>query len=84
MAHPFCSGRPHNQLIILTAKRCTGQTIQIARLNRNLLQKSCQLVLTMGDERQVSLSLNTMSAMPSCKCWGWGVSRKDHGTCKFI
>lgn len=63
MTQPFCSGRLQNQLTTLMTKICTSQTIQIARLDRELLQKCCQLVLTMEDKRQVPSSLNRVSAM---------------------
>lgn len=71
---PFCCRRPHNQLTILTTKMYTGQTIPIARLNRMLLQKNYQLVFAMEDKRQVQSSLNRVSAMSSCRCWGGGKS----------
>lgn len=69
---PFCCRRPHNQLTILTTKMYTGQTILIARLNRMILQTNYQLVFAMEDKRQVQSSLNRVSAMSSCRCWGGG------------
>lgn len=67
---PFYSVKPHNQLTILTTEMSTDQTIQTGRLNRKSLQKTYQLVLAMEDKRQVQSSLNRVSAMPRCRCWG--------------